>query len=89
MSAILRHLFTIGWHRILIILLAIWLIIFGFTAFPIFSSSYTASVDQKTSDRLARALADLEALRKQNIELQEIFKDLSAKYYKMHVKVFY
>ncbi|XP_045480462.1 alpha-(1,6)-fucosyltransferase isoform X3 [Harmonia axyridis] len=34
------------------------------------------SSDTKTSERLARALGDLEALRKQNKELEEIFRDI-------------
>lgn len=40
-------------------------------------NTHVNSSDQKTSERLSRALQDLEALRKQNTELQELFKDIS------------
>lgn len=48
------------------------------SALPMLSTSVTNS-DIKVTDRLTRALNDLEALRKQNEELREIFKDISVK----------
>ncbi|KAJ8938216.1 hypothetical protein NQ314_011575 [Rhamnusium bicolor] len=76
MSAILKHVNYIGCYRILIVFLAVWLIVLVISAFPMLSTSIATS-DIKTTERLTRALADLEALRKQNEELQEIFKDIS------------
>lgn len=78
MSAILKHVNYIGCYRILIVFLGVWLITLVISAFPMLSTSIT-STDSKTTERLTRALADLDALRKQNEELQEIFKDISAK----------
>lgn len=40
-------------------------------------STHVANSDTKTADRLARALAELESLRKQNKELYDIFKDIN------------
>jgi uncharacterized membrane protein len=76
MSAIIRQINAVGWHRILAAFLIIWLVILLFTAFPMLGTHMTSS-DSKTSERLTRALADLEALRKQNTELQEIFRDIN------------
>ncbi|KAJ8933188.1 hypothetical protein NQ318_022682 [Aromia moschata] len=76
MSAILKHVNYIGCYRILIVFLAVWLIVLVISAFPIISTNIS-STDTKTTERLSRALADLEALRRQNEELQEIFKDIS------------
>ncbi|KAJ3646334.1 hypothetical protein Zmor_023926 [Zophobas morio] len=76
MSAILRQINAVGWHRLLGAFLFIWLVILVFTAFPMLGTHMSSS-DTKTSERLTRALADLEALRRQNTELQEIFRDIN------------
>lgn len=76
MNAILRQINAVGWHRILVGFLFIWLVILVFTALPMLGTHMPSS-DTKTSERLNRALADLEALRKQNLELQEIFRDIN------------
>nr|CAH7753493.1 unnamed protein product [Callosobruchus chinensis] len=77
MSAILKHFNYIGCYRILIIFLALWLIVLAISVFPMLSWSPPPEGETKVADRLSRALLDLEALRKQNDELQEIFKDIS------------
>ncbi|CAH0560168.1 unnamed protein product [Brassicogethes aeneus] len=76
MSALLRYISSVGWHRILLVFLALWLIILVITGFPMLNSG-ASSLQTKTEERLARALADLDALQRQNIELQEIFKDIT------------
>lgn len=78
MSAILKYLNYIGCYRILIVFLALWLTIVVMSALPMLSTNVPNS-DIKVTDRLTRALNDLEALRKQNEELREIFKDISVK----------
>lgn len=78
MSAILRHINTIGPRRILIFILAVWFILLLLTALPVFNAHLSTSTDTRTAERLTRALAELEALRKQNVELQEIFRDIAA-----------
>lgn len=75
MSTILRQINAVGWRRILSVFLLIWLVILLFTAFPMLGT-HMNSADTKLSERLNRALKDLEALRQQNVELQEIFKDI-------------
>lgn len=77
MSAILKHFNYIGCYRILIIFLALWLIVLVLSAFPMLNLSANSDSESKLSERLSRALIDLEALRKQNDELQDIFRDLS------------
>ncbi|KAJ8909854.1 hypothetical protein NQ315_013340 [Exocentrus adspersus] len=77
MSAILKHVNHKGCYRILIVFLVIWLIILVISALPMLNTSIS-STDTKTTERLTRALADLDVLRKQNEELQEIFRDISA-----------
>lgn len=78
MSVILRHLNTVGLNRILVFILVIWLVILLFAALPMLNTHLPANSDTKISDRLNRALADLELLRKQNTELQEIFRDMAS-----------
>lgn len=78
MSVLLRQVASIGWHRILVIFLVLWLLVLLLSAFPGLNSTNT--FDSRSSERLARALSDLEALRKQNEELQIIFKEISTKY---------
>lgn len=78
MSAILKYLNYIGCYRILVAFLALWLIIVVMSALPMLGTNVTNS-DTKVAERLTRALSDLEALRKQNEELREIFKDISVK----------
>lgn len=75
MSALLRQVNAIGCNRILIFFLAIWLVILLFTGIPLIST-HVNNLDSKTAERLTRALADLEALKKQNTELQELFRDI-------------
>lgn len=76
MGAILRQISAVGWPRILVVFLSLWLIILFFTAFPLLGT-HINGIDSNTAERLNRALADLEALRQQNLELQEIFKDIN------------
>lgn len=77
MSTIFRQIHIIlGWRRILVAFLIIWLVILLSTAFPMLGT-HMNSVDTKLYERLNRALKDLEALRQQNVELQEIFKDIN------------
>lgn len=78
MSAIVRHLNAVGLNRILLFILVLWLMILLFTAFPMLNTHLPANSDTKTAERLNRALADLELLRKQNNELQEIFRDMAS-----------
>lgn len=80
MSAILRHLTAVGLNRILVFILLLWLVILLFAALPMLNTHLPANSDTKTMERLNRALADLELLRKQNTELQEIFRDIAAGY---------
>ncbi|XP_076274211.1 alpha-(1,6)-fucosyltransferase 8 [Rhynchophorus ferrugineus] len=75
MSVLLRQVSSIGWHRILVIFLVLWLLVLVLSAFPGLNSTNT--FDSRSSERLAKALSDLEALRKQNEELQVIFKEIS------------
>lgn len=75
MSPILRQVNAVGCNRILMFFLAIWLVILLFTSLPLIST-HVGNLDSKTSERLSRALSDLEALRKQNNELQELFRDI-------------
>lgn len=76
MGILLRQLNLVGWHRLLAAFLAIWLIILVITAFPMLGT-HMPSLDSRTSERLTRALEDLETLRKQNKELEQIFKDIN------------
>lgn len=78
MSAILRHLNTVGLNRILVFILVLWLVILLFAALPMLNTHIPAASDTKMAERLNRALADLEVLRKQNNELQEIFRDMAS-----------
>ncbi|ERL96089.1 alpha-(1,6)-fucosyltransferase [Dendroctonus ponderosae] len=73
--SILRHLSAIGWHRMLVLFLAIWLLVVLLLAYPGINSANT--LDPKSTEKLVRALTDLEALRKQNQELRDIFNDIS------------
>lgn len=75
--SVLRQISGIGWHRIIVIFLALWLLIVLLIAYPGINSSNT--LDSHSTERLIRALTDLEALRKQNQELQDIFKEISVK----------
>ncbi|KAI4462501.1 alpha- 16 -fucosyltransferase [Holotrichia oblita] len=75
MSPILRQVNAVGCNRILIFFLAIWLVILLFTGLPLITT-HVNNLDNKNSERLTRALLDLEALRKQNNELQELFRDI-------------
>lgn len=77
MSFILRQISALGWNRLSLFLLAIWLTILLFTAFPMFTTQHVVQSDTKIAERLTRALSDLEALKRQNSELQELFKDIS------------
>lgn len=78
MNVILRQINSLGWNRLLALLLLLWIIILLFTIIPMLSTHVSTTTDSKTSERLTRALADLEILKKQNIELQEILKGVSA-----------
>ncbi|KAL1506287.1 hypothetical protein ABEB36_005679 [Hypothenemus hampei] len=65
-----------GWHRIIVIFLTVWLlVVLLLAAYPGINSNNILEI--KTTERLDRALSDLEALRKQNDELREIFKDIT------------
>lgn len=77
MSMILRQIGALGWNRILIFFLILWLLILLFTALPMFTTQHVIQSDIKTGERLSRALNELDALRKQNTELQELFKDIT------------
>lgn len=79
MSPILRQVNAFGCNRILFFFLAIWLVILLFTGLPLITT-HVSNLDSKTSERLARALSDLEVLRKQNLELQELFRDIKMGY---------
>lgn len=79
MSIVLRQINAVGWRRILLVFLLIWLAILLFTAFPMLGT-HLNSADSKLYERLNRALKDLEALRQQNVELQDIFKDINLEY---------
>ncbi|XP_066146713.1 alpha-(1,6)-fucosyltransferase [Euwallacea fornicatus] len=71
-----RQVLSIGWHRTVVIFLALWLlVVLLLAAYPGINSS--SSLDAKSSERLVRAFSDLESLRKQNQELREIFKEIS------------
>lgn len=76
MSVILRHINSAGPKNILVSILVVWFIFLIFMAFPMLNT-HTQPTDSKTSERLSRALAELEALRKQNQELQDIFRDMT------------
>lgn len=78
MSALLRQLNTLGLNRILVCILVLWLVILLFAALPMLNTRLPAISDTKLTERLNRALADLELLRKQNAELQEIFRDMAS-----------
>ncbi|XP_060530769.1 alpha-(1,6)-fucosyltransferase isoform X2 [Cylas formicarius] len=71
----LRQIAAVGWHRMLIAFLAIWLLILVLTAFPMLNTNVT-NYEVRTAQRLSRALLDLEVLRKQNEELQDLFRDI-------------
>lgn len=73
---ILRQIGALGWNRILVFFLILWLVILFF-AFPMLTTQHIVQSDSKTAERLTRALSELEALRKQNVELQELFKDIT------------
>lgn len=77
MNFILRQINVIGWNRMLALLLLVWIIILLFTIIPMLTNHLSTSIDTLTSDRLNRALADLEVLRKQNLELQDVLKGIS------------
>lgn len=75
---VLRQISSIGWHRIIVVFLALWLVVvLLLAAYPGINSTNT--LDSRSSERLYRALTDLEGLRKQNQELREIFKEISIK----------
>lgn len=76
MSAILRQVGSLGWYRVLVVFFVIWLVLLFFTALPLINV-HSGSNDPKLADRLSKALSDLESLRKQNNELQELFKEIS------------
>lgn len=78
MSAIWKYLNYVGCYRILIVFLALWLIILVICAFPMLNTNVSNS-DINLSNRLSRALRDMEDLSKQNEELREILKDISFK----------
>ncbi|CAG9765491.1 unnamed protein product [Ceutorhynchus assimilis] len=74
--SVLRQVSTIGWHRIIVAFLALWLVVvLLLAAYPGLNSA--SSLDQRSSERLLRAVTDLEILRKQNEELRDIFKEIS------------
>lgn len=76
MSAVLRQIGAVGWSRIFLVFIVVWLVILIFAALPMFTN-HVLPGDTKTAERLARALVDLEALRKQNSELHELFRDIN------------
>ncbi|XP_072402052.1 alpha-(1,6)-fucosyltransferase [Diabrotica undecimpunctata] len=76
MLSCLKHLNYVGRYRILVTFLTLWLLVIVLSAFPILNSNINYS-DNKLAERLTRALSDLDALRKQNEEIQEIFRDIS------------
>lgn len=78
MTAILRQLNTVGLNRILVCILVLWLVVVLFAALPMLNTHLPANSDAKIAERLNRALADLDLLRKQNAELQEIFRDMAS-----------
>lgn len=62
---------------IMAIFFAVWVVILLFVALPsLLLTPRVATSTSETADRLAKALTDLEALRKQNNELQELFRDI-------------
>lgn len=77
MSVILRYVNIVGPKRILVFILLTWFTFLLFTTLPVLNTHISPCTDQKTAERLERALADLESIRKQNVELQEIFKDIA------------
>ncbi|KAK4886499.1 hypothetical protein RN001_002770 [Aquatica leii] len=77
MNVILRQINLIGWNRMLALLLLVWIIILLFTVIPMLTNHLSSTTDVGTADRLNRAVADLEVLKKQNLELQEILKGIS------------
>ncbi|CAH1104583.1 unnamed protein product [Psylliodes chrysocephalus] len=77
MLTCVKQLNYVGRYRILYrLLLTLWLVVLMISAFSVLTSNITYS-DTKVAERLARALNDLEALRKQNEEIHEIFRDIS------------
>lgn len=68
----------VGWGRVLLVLLAIWLLVLVlFAASPVFRVPSSPEPDSQTNQRLARAFHDLEVLKRQNAELRSLFSDIS------------
>ncbi|KAF2892960.1 hypothetical protein ILUMI_13212 [Ignelater luminosus] len=78
MNVILRQINSLGWNRMLALLLLFWIIVLLFTIIPMLTTHVSTSTDIKTTERLTRALEDLDILRKQNLELQEILRGISS-----------
>lgn len=78
MNVILRQINSLGWNRMLALLLLFWIIVLIFTIIPMLTTHVSISTDIKTTERLNRALEDLDTLRKQNLELQEILRGISS-----------
>lgn len=76
MNLFLRQISVWGWGRTLIVLLGVWLLVLVFTALPIFTT-HVNNTDTRQSERLAKAFIDLEILKKQNLELRNLFNDLN------------
>lgn len=77
MNFVLRHVGTLGWNRVLVILVFMWLAILLFTILPMLTTHVAPPTDTRTMEKLARAVSDLEALRKQNLELQQILQGIN------------
>ncbi|XP_018333907.1 alpha-(1,6)-fucosyltransferase [Agrilus planipennis] len=77
MSAIIRQVASLGWNRLLVFFLAAWLVILVLVFLPFLNSQSQSVTDSGTADRLKRVISDLEILRKQNLELQKIIKDIN------------
>lgn len=77
MSLFLRQITLWGWGRTLGVLLSIWLLVLVFTALPIFNTH--VNNNDRQNERLAKAFLDLEILKKQNLELRNLFNDLNFK----------
>lgn len=78
MNALLRQINSMGWGRIFAIFLSLWAVILFVTVFQSFNTNSVPISDSKTEERLNAALGDLEALKKQNLELQEILKGVTS-----------
>lgn len=76
--SLVRQVPAVSWHRIIVIFLALWLlVVLLLAAYPGINSS--SNVDSKSTERLLRALSDLDSLRRQNEELRDIFREVSFK----------